>query len=74
MKKLYTEEPIIKAIKEYEAEAKVDDIWRRKYADMEVNEAKRLRELEAENNCYLRARQYESISHKIASLRLFTVT
>ena len=63
MKKRYTEEQIIKAIKEHEAGAKVDDIcrrlgissgcfynWRSKYAGMEVNEAKRLRELEVENN------------------------
>ncbi|TVL17975.1 transposase [Shewanella algae] len=63
MKKSYTEEQIIKAIKQHEAGAKVDDIfremgtstgtfynWRSKYAGLEVNEAKRLRELEAENN------------------------
>ncbi|SUI53175.1 Transposase [Shewanella algae] len=62
MKKRYTEEQIIKAIKQHEAGAKVDDIcreigistgtfynWRSKYAGLEVNEAKRLRELEAEN-------------------------
>jgi len=63
MKKRYTDEQIIKAIKEHEAGAKVDDIcrnlgissgtfynWRSKFAGLEVNEAKRLRELEAENN------------------------
>lgn len=63
MKKRYTEEQIIKAIKQHEAGAKVDDFcremgistgtfynWRSKYAGLEVNEAKRLRELEAENN------------------------
>jgi len=63
MKKRYTEEQIIRAIKEHEAGAKVDDIcrnlgistgtfynWRSKYAGLEVNEARRLRELEAENN------------------------
>tara|TARA_R110002072_G_C7619122_1_gene505779 strand:+ start:182 stop:445 length:264 start_codon:yes stop_codon:yes gene_type:complete len=63
MKKRYTDEQIIKAIKEHEAGAKVDDIcrdlgisngtfynWRSKFAGMEVNEAKRLRELETENN------------------------
>ena len=63
MKKRYTEEQIIKAIKQHEAGAKVDDIcrdmgissgtfynWRSKYAGLEVNEAKRLRELESENN------------------------
>ncbi len=63
MKKRYTEEQIIGAIKEHEAGAKVDDIcrslsistgtfynWRSKYAGLEVNEAKRLRELESENS------------------------
>ena len=63
MKKRYTEEHIIKAIKKHEAGAKVEDIcremgisigtlynWRSKYAELEVNEAKRLKELEAENN------------------------
>lgn len=62
MKKRYTEEQIIKALKEYEAGGKVDDIcrrmgvstgtfynWRSKFGGMEVNEAKRLRELESEN-------------------------
>jgi len=63
MKKRYSEEQIITAIKEHEAGAKVDDIcrrlgissgtfynWRSKYAGLEVNAAKRLRELEQENN------------------------
>ena len=63
MKKRYTEEQIIGAIKEHEAGAKVDDIcrslgistgtfynWRSKYAGLEVNEAKRRRELESENS------------------------
>ena len=63
MKKRYTEEQIIKAIKQNEAGSKVDDIcrdlgvssatfynWRSKFAGLEVNEAKRLRELESENN------------------------
>ena len=63
MKKRYSEEQIIKAIKQNEAGAKVDDIcrdlgissatfynWRSKFAGLEVNEAKRLRELETENN------------------------
>ena len=63
MKKRYTDEQIIKAIKKHEAGAKVEDIcrdlgisnctfynWRSKFAVMEVNEAKRLRELETENN------------------------
>lgn len=62
MKKRYTEEQIIKSLKEHESGAKVDDIcrrlgissgtfynWRSKYDGLEVNEAKRLRELEAEN-------------------------
>jgi putative transposase len=72
MKKRYTEEQIIKAIKQHDAGATVDDIcrdmgissgtfynWRSKYAGLEVNEAKRLRELEFENNklknCLLRS-------------------
>ncbi|MBL6735263.1 MAG: transposase, partial [Shewanellaceae bacterium] len=63
MKKRYTEEQIIKAIKQHEAGSKVEDIcrqlgissgtfynWRAKFAGLEVNEAKRLRELESENN------------------------
>ena len=63
MKKRYSDEQIIKAIKKHEAGAKVEDIcrdlgisngtfynWRSKFAGMEVNEAKRLRELETENN------------------------
>ena len=62
MKKRYTEEQIIKAIKQHEAGVKVEDIcremgisngtfynWRSKYAGLEVNEAKRLNELESEN-------------------------
>ena len=63
MKKRYTEEQIIKALKLNEAGSKVDDIcrdlgissgtfynWRSKFGGMEVNDAKRLRDLEAENN------------------------
>ena len=63
MKKRYSDEQIIKAIKKHEAGAKVEDIcrdlgisngtfynWRSKFAGMEVNEATRLRELETENN------------------------
>ena len=62
MEKQYSEEQIIKAIKQPETGAKVDDIcrergisngtfsnWRSKYTGPEVNEAKRLRELESEN-------------------------
>ena len=58
MKKRYTEEQIIKAIKQHEAGSKVEDLcremcisvgtfydWRSKYAGPEVNEAKRLRGL-----------------------------
>ena len=62
MKKRYTEEQIINAIKEHEAGAKVDDICgslsissgtfynsRSKYAGLRFSEAKPLRELESEN-------------------------
>ena len=62
MKKRYTEEQIIGAIKQHESGVKIDDLcrqlgissgtfynWRSKYAGMEVSEAKRLRELEGEN-------------------------
>ena len=62
-RKRYTEEQIIKALKEQEAGRKVDDIcreygiaqstfykWKSRFDGMEVNDAKRLRELEAENN------------------------
>lgn len=61
-RKRFSEEKIIGALKEAEAGAKVDDIcrrhgvssatfyaWRKRYGGMEVNEARRLRELEAEN-------------------------
>ena len=63
MKKRYTEEQIIKAIKLHEAGSKAEDLcremgisvgtfynWRSKYAGLEVNEAKRLKELETENS------------------------
>lgn len=63
MKKRYTEEQIIRAIKQHEAGAQVDGIcrdmgisqgtfynWCSKYAGFEVNEVKRLKELESENN------------------------
>ena len=63
MKKRYSEEQIIKAIKRHESGTKVDDLcrelgissgtfynWRSKYAGLEVNEAKRLQELESENS------------------------
>lgn len=61
MKKRYTEEQIIKEVKDHEASVKVDDIcrhlgisvgtfynWRSKYAGKEVNEAKRMKDLEFE--------------------------
>ncbi len=64
-KKRYTDEQIIRSIKEHEAGSKVDDIcrrlsissatfynWRSKYAGLKVNEAKRLRELESENGIF----------------------
>lgn len=63
MKRRYSEEQIIKAIKGHEVGIKVEDIcrdlgisngtfynWRSKYAGLEVNEAKHLRELKSENN------------------------
>jgi len=63
MKKRNSEEQIIKSIKEHEAGSKVDDAcrklgissdtlynWRSKYAGLEVNEAKRFRELESERS------------------------
>ncbi len=61
-RKRYTEEQIIKILKLGEAGQKVKDIcreygiaeqtyyrWKSKYGGMEVNEAKRLKQLEAEN-------------------------
>ena len=61
-RKRFTEEKIIGVLKEHEAGATVDDIfrqhgissatfytWRKKYGGMDASEAKRLRELEAEN-------------------------
>ena len=61
-RKRFTEEQIICVLKESEAGAKTDDIcrrhgissatfysWRKKYGGMDASEAKRLRELEAEN-------------------------
>ncbi len=63
MKKRYTEEQIIGAIKSHEAGRSTEDIcrelgiahgtfynWRSKYAGLEVNEAKRLKSLELQNN------------------------
>ena len=61
-RKRYTEEQIVSTLKEHEAGATVPDLprrhgvaenaiyrWKSKYGGMEVSEAKRLRELEAEN-------------------------
>ncbi len=61
-KKRYTEEQIITALKEHEAGSKVADIcrrlgiaegtfyrWKSIYGGMEVSEARRMKELEAEN-------------------------
>ncbi len=61
-RKRFSEEKIIGVLKEHEGGAKVDDIcrrhgissatfytWRKKYGGMDASEAKRLRELEAEN-------------------------
>lgn len=63
MKKRYTEEQIIKAIKRHESGVKVEELcrelnisagtfynWRSKYGWLEVNEAKRMKDLESENN------------------------
>jgi putative transposase len=62
-RKRFTEEQIIKALKEAEAGGVAREIvrrmgitettfyrWRQKYGGLEVNEAKRLRELESENS------------------------
>ena len=61
-RKRYTEEQIISILKEHEAGLPTDDVirkhgiaystfhrWESKYGGMEVSEAKRLRDLEAEN-------------------------
>ncbi|MCP5364190.1 MAG: transposase [Hyphomicrobiales bacterium] len=61
-RKRFTEEQIISVLKENEAGAKVDDVfrrhgvsqatfyaWRKKFGGMEALDAKRLRDLEAEN-------------------------
>lgn len=63
MKKRFSTEQIIRALKENESGTKVDDIcrrmgissgtfynWRNKYGGLEVNDAKRLKDLESENN------------------------
>jgi putative transposase len=61
-KKRFSEVQIINIIKEYDAGSKVDEIcrrheishatfynWKSRYGGIDVNEAKRLRELESEN-------------------------
>lgn len=61
-KKRFTEEQSISTLKEHESGAKVDDIcrcigiasatcynWRSKYGGLEVNKARRLRQLESEH-------------------------
>ena len=58
----FTEEQILRILKEYNAGKKVQDLtrehgisdatlynWKKKYSDMQVNELKRLRDLESEN-------------------------
>ena len=62
-KKRFTEEQILRILKEFNAGKKVQDLirehgisdatlynWKKKYSDMQVNELKRLRELESENS------------------------
>ena len=62
MKKRFTEEQIIRALKEHSGGRQTTDIvrelgvseqtfynWKSKYGDMNVSEAKRLKRLEAEN-------------------------
>ncbi len=62
MRKRFTEEQIIKVLKEHEAGMPVKELirkhgiceqtyysWKSKYGGMEVNEARRLKELEREN-------------------------
>ena len=62
MKNRFTEEQIVKALKEHEGGRPATDIvrelgiaeqtfynWKRKYGDMNVSEIKRLKQLEAEN-------------------------
>ena len=62
MKNRFTEEQIVKVLKEHEGGRPAADIvrelgiaeqtfysWKRKYGDMNVSEVKRLKQLEAEN-------------------------
>ncbi len=61
-KKRFTEEQIIKVLKEYEGGREIKDLcrelgitsttfynWRKKYSGMETSQLRRLKELEAEN-------------------------
>jgi len=61
-RKRYSEEQIIRILREAESGKSIEDVcrangianvtfyrWRRKYAGMEVKDARRLREIEAEN-------------------------
>jgi putative transposase len=63
MRKRFTEEQIIKVLKEYQSGKKATDIcrensisdatlynWKNKYSGMEQSDVKRLRELESENS------------------------
>jgi len=71
-RKGYTEEQIIRALKQHESGIKVADIcrelgisegtfyrWKSVYGGMEVSEAKRLKELESEN-----ARPHSSLGYQ----------
>lgn len=62
-KSRFTEEQIIRALKQVDAGAEVDEVtrplgvsrttyyyWRKKFGGLEINEAQRLRALEAENS------------------------
>lgn len=62
MKKRFTEEQIIRVLKEQESGMKIDDLcrhygianstfykWKSKYGGLDVSEARRLKELEVEN-------------------------
>ena len=74
MKKRFSEEQIIRALKRNEAGERAKDLcremgiseptfykWKSRFAGLEVNEAKRLRELEAENR---------RLKHVVADLTL----
>ena len=76
--KRYSEEKIISILKEHEAGASAPDLsrrhgvseqsiyrWKSKFGGMEVSDAKRLRELEAENRKLKRLPQEKRISQRI---------